>query len=53
MGSRWYLCTPAGNAFWMNGVYDTNDDNENDYQGINYYNLVNAKYATGSAVMEC
>ena len=47
MGSHWYLCTPAGNAFWMNGVFDTNDVNSTDYQGINYYNLVNTKYDAG------
>ena len=47
INSRWYLCTPAGNAFWMNGVSDTVNDNATDYQGINYYNLVNTKYAAG------
>jgi hypothetical protein len=44
---RWYLCTPAGNAFWINGVSDTALDDGTDYQGINYYNLVNAKYSEG------
>jgi hypothetical protein len=44
---RWYLCTPAGNAFWINGISDTALDDGVDYQGIDYRNLVNAKYAEG------
>jgi hypothetical protein len=45
--SRWYLCTPAGNAFWMNGVFHTNPDQTTDYQRISYYNLVGTKYSEG------
>ena len=47
MASRWYLCTPAGNAFWMNGVFDTFGENETDYQGINYDELTATKYYAG------
>jgi hypothetical protein len=46
--SRWHLCTPAGNAFWMNGVYDIDaTDTGTDYQGIALNSVINAKYATG------
>ena len=49
MGSRWHLCTPAGNAFWMSGIYDTGgmSDTPTDYQGIDLYALLLSKYATG------
>jgi hypothetical protein len=48
INSRWHLCTPAGNAFWMNGVYDIDaTDSGTDYQGIALNNVINAKYATG------
>jgi hypothetical protein len=36
--SRWWLCTPAGNAFWLRGVYDVNAaDTSADYQGVTQY----------------
>ncbi len=48
IGSRWHLCTPAGNAFWMNGMYHVDDgDTGADYQNIVANNLKRAKYATG------
>jgi len=48
IGNRWHLCTPAGNAFWMNGVYHTDaSDSGTDYQGIVLADVVNAKYASG------
>jgi hypothetical protein len=47
MGGRWYLCTPAGNVFWMNGIFAVGQDNGTDYQGIRTSTLTNAKYATG------
>lgn len=48
VGSRWHLCTPAGNAFWMNGVYNVDaTDDGTDYQGVNLKSLVAGKYATG------
>ena len=35
IGSRWWLCTPSGNVFWLRGVYhaDASDTNP-DYQGV-------------------
>ena len=49
IGSRWHLCTPAGNAFWMSGVYNTGgmSDSIRDYQGIDLYALLLSKYAKG------
>ncbi len=38
INGRWWLCTPAGNAFWMRGVYDVDaSDTEADYQGVFEY----------------
>jgi len=35
INSRWWLCTPAGNGFWLRGVYDVNAaDTSADYQGV-------------------
>lgn len=48
IANRWHLCTPAGNAFWMNGVYNVDaTDDGTDYQNINLKSLVAAKYANG------
>jgi hypothetical protein len=49
IGSRWHLCTPAGNAFWSIGINNISVDSGTDYQGIIQTNLVNSKYATGQA----
>jgi Putative Ig domain len=47
IGSRWHLCTPAGNAFWMNGMFNASLPDYIDYQGIHSKDLVAAKYAGG------
>ena len=48
IGSRWHFCTPAGNAFWMNGVYTVDaSDTSTDYQGISLAGMRNTKYAQG------
>jgi hypothetical protein len=48
IGRRWSLCTPAGHAFWMLGVYAVADtDTGIDYQGVNLGALLQAKYKTG------
>lgn len=47
IGTQWWFCTPAGNTFWMEGVFDIVPDSGTDYQGINNQNLLNSKYATG------
>jgi hypothetical protein len=49
IGDRWHFCTPAGNAFWMNGVYTVDaSDTTTDYQGISLAKMVSTKYATGA-----
>jgi len=47
VGSRWWLCTPLGNAMWMNAVADAEHNSNTDYQNINDTQLVHAKYAKG------
>lgn len=47
VGSRWWFCTPLGNAFWMNAVATVEHNSTLDYQNINNTDLVLAKYATG------
>ncbi|HWB96040.1 MAG TPA: Ig domain-containing protein, partial [Bryobacteraceae bacterium] len=47
-GSRWHLCTPAGHAFWMNGIYHVDgSDSGKDDEGIVLSGLVDRKYRTG------
>jgi len=49
IGSRWHLCTPAGYAFFMNGIYHViANDTGTDYQGIVENNVIQTKYVTGS-----
>ena len=48
IGNRWWLCTPAGNGFFMKGVYNVNyTDSAPDYQGVIETNVLAQKYATG------
>lgn len=49
IGNRWWLCTPAGNAFFMKGVYyvDVNDGAP-DYQGVTLTTVIANKYAKGA-----
>ena len=48
VGQRWHLCTPAGNAFWMNSVYNVDaTDSSINAQGFALNALVAAKYASG------
>ena len=49
IGSRWWLCTPAGNAFFLKGIYNVQaTDSGVDYQGVALASVINAKYATGA-----
>ena len=45
----WHLCTPAGNAFWMNAVYNLSEagDNGADHQGVRLHDLLVSKYGNG------
>lgn len=45
VNSRWWLCTPVANVFWMNGIFDIVLDTVADYQGIVTQNLAATKYA--------
>jgi len=44
---RWHLCTPAGNRFWLSGVFYVSAASGKDYQGIDNSQLVNSKYVSG------
>ncbi len=44
IGNRWWLCTPAGNAFWMQSVYVVDTDDAADSAGISYTEAAQAKY---------
>ena len=47
VSDRWWLCTPLGNAMWMNAVADAEHTSITDYQKINNTQLVHAKYTKG------
>jgi hypothetical protein len=47
INNRWFFCTPAGNTFWMTGVFNAQPVIDTDYQGINNYQLDSQKYASG------
>lgn len=49
IGDRWWLCTPAGNVFWLRGVYhvDSSDDGL-DHQGNRLSTVLTAKYGNNS-----
>jgi len=51
IGDRWWLCTPAGNVFWLRSVYhvDGNDDVA-DYQGNTLGAVLTAKYGNNSTL---
>lgn len=42
--NRWWLCTPAGNAFWMQSAYVVDVTNSVAGLGISYANQAVAKY---------
>ncbi|MGH9541818.1 MAG: putative Ig domain-containing protein, partial [Terriglobales bacterium] len=44
IGNRWYLCTPAGNTYWMRGMYTVDVDDGLDYAGVRYKTQAIAKY---------
>lgn len=49
IGSRWWLCDPAGNGFFMKGVYNVAyNDSSPDYQGVALSTVISQKYATGA-----
>jgi len=44
IGKRWVLVTPAGNAFWMIGVWGVTGDSHVDERGGQYDQRVSVKY---------
>jgi len=44
IGNRWWLCTPAGNVFWMKSVYVVDADDSIDQYGVSYSNMAAGKY---------
>ena len=42
IGNRWWICDPAGNGFFLKGVYDIVANNNNDQTSF-----IQAKYAAG------
>ena len=48
MNGRWFLCTPLGNAFFMNAVADVTPDSGVDWQGVDSGIVSSQKYGTYS-----
>jgi hypothetical protein len=44
MGTTWYLCTPAGYAFFLAGVSNVQADQSRGDQGLSYYQAAARKY---------
>lgn len=54
INGRWWFCTPAGNVFWLSGVYDVNaDDNVLDYQNIAEYGVAACTAGVGAPASGC
>ncbi len=49
IANRWWLCTPAGNAFWMQGVFNVDTDGGTDWLGVNNDSLEITKYGSRPA----
>jgi len=49
-GSRWWLCTPLGNAMWMNAVSETIGNSTKDYQNIINADVTPVKYTKGVTI---
>lgn len=50
IGKRWVLVTPAGNAFWMIGVWGVTGDSHLDERGGRYDDRAQAKYGSAAAL---
>lgn len=54
INGRWWLCTPAGNVFWLRGVYHADDsDSVADYQGVLEYGTPCASPSSPSPSNPC
>ena len=50
IGSRWFFCTPAGNAFWSIGMGVVTVSDSNTDQGVTYRDIVIQKYGDADNV---
>ncbi len=50
IGKRWVMITPAGNAFWMTGIWGVTGDTRDDERGGNYNQRVSAKYRSNPTI---
>jgi len=50
VNSRWWICTPLGNVFWANEVFDVVRQDTVDYQSIDTRQLIASKYGQGLTV---
>jgi hypothetical protein len=48
LGGRWYFCTPAGNVYLMNAVYNLQFQSGAMWDGLNGATAVDAKYKTAT-----
>lgn len=49
IGTRWWLCTPAGNVFWLRSVYHVDGtDDVTDHQGVKLSQVLTTKYGNSS-----
>lgn len=44
ISNRWWFCTPEGNGFWMEGLFDLGPDNHVTDLGMTYDAIAMAKY---------
>ena len=49
IGNRWFLCTPAGNAFFFRSIYNVSVSGSVDDRGVSHDTVVRAKYGDNSA----
>jgi hypothetical protein len=47
VNGQWWLCTPAGHAFWQVGIYNVVPHTWTDFRGVMPYSHVASKYSAG------
>lgn len=54
INNRWWICTPAGHAFWLRGVYHVDaSDTGDDYQGVTMDGKGCSSYSSPSTESPC
>ena len=46
INNHWWFCTPAGNAFWMQGIFNIATDDTTDFLGVNNAAVALSKYGS-------